>query len=236
MPHGTFVVLQRLPNLQVALFQHRTTVACTDTNSPTHNKLPRPITIRPTRPLSQMISFLPPVSETASHIQVGAVIIYGVNYQYKVTPEEKVIINDSSEMVVVEYGNENQRTDAAVAMLKQVFGTSLQVERTSRDTEQHCPFSGGGDIYIYHKMNAIAIMTGVEEDWEKEIKCGATEEKVTSQQKNQSLCLQLQANMMVLSSKMIQKRIKSHPASCEKLNSITCYGLLIGPVHPLVYF
>ena len=69
-------------------------------------------------------------------------------------------------------------------------------------------FKGGGDIYIYNEASGAVIMSNSipvadlegGEVWEnRELRCAVVESKVTSQQKPESLTLQLQANMILLS-------------------------------------
>jgi len=78
------------------------------------------------------------------------------------------------------------------------------------------------------RLKPLTAGLGGGEVWENgELRCAAVESKVTSQQKSESLTLQLQANMILLSANILTMTCKHNPTVCETIRQLTCYGLLL---------
>ena len=59
-----------------------------------------------------------------------------------------------------------------------------------------------------------------------EIRCGAAENEVTSTQSEQDVYLQLQANMMLLSSRVLRRMLDIQPEAAASTSVITCSVVL----------
>ena len=108
--------------------------------------------------------------------------------------------------------HENQRVLEATRLLRAKFGHLYDIEVSCNDTSQYSPFRGGGDIYIYCEASGAVVMNDSipvadlegGEVWEDgEVRCGAIETKLTSQENSENLILQL--HMMILSAKILTK-------------------------------
>ena len=65
-----------------------------------------------------------------------------------------------------------------------------------------------------------------------ECRCGAIENKVTHAQKETAVCMQLQANMMLLCSNLLVEKIKENKDPAD-ITMLTCYGIQLGPTYAL---
>ena len=67
---------------------------------------------------------------------------------------------------------------------------------------------------------------------EGEYRCGAIENKVTHAQQETAACMQLQANMLLLCSKLLVHKVLNDTDSADS-TLLTSYGVLLGPTYAL---
>ena len=71
--------------------------------------------------------------------------------------------------------------------------------------------------------------------------CGATlpepeetvQSKMTPAQSDEEVNRQLQANMILLSSCLLRRKIEENPGDADSINLLTCYGLQLGSTYPV---
>ena len=68
-----------------------------------------------------------------------------------------------------------------------------------------------------------------------ELRCGAAENKVTQSQSEDEVTRQLQANMMLLTSRLLWRKLEEDPGNADSIKFLTCYGLQLGSTYPLKY-
>ena len=68
-----------------------------------------------------------------------------------------------------------------------------------------------------------------------ESRCGSLENKVCGQQNEEDATLQLQADMVLTTTTLLQSKIRAltTPAELRVINTLSCYGLLLGPSYSL---
>ena len=66
-----------------------------------------------------------------------------------------------------------------------------------------------------------------------ELRCGAAENKVTQSQSEDEVTRQLQANMMLLTSRLLRRKLEEDPGNADSIKFLTCYGLQLGSMYPL---
>ena len=66
------------------------------------------------------------------------------------------------------------------------------------------------------------------------LRCGVTEQKLKNWKCKNHLQSQLKANMVLFSSVLLNESIKKNPTGVEGISLITCYALLVGPIHSLI--
>ena len=67
---------------------------------------------------------------------------------------------------------------------------------------------------------------------EGDYRCGAIENKVTHAQQETAACMQLQANMLLLCSKLLVHKVLNDTDSAD-ITLLTSYGVLLGPTYAL---
>ena len=157
---------------------------------------------------------------------------------------------------------ETQRTVDLVFKLKQLPALqSVRIIPATGHVEEFCPFSGGGDVYMFAKDLVVFLLT-VEEDKDdddndceddspspqaqqekentpvppplkRELRCSGIEYKVKPNQSNIAVRLQLQANMLLASITSLKEVVDRDPTTASTVTLITCYGVIIGP-YPVV--
>ena len=203
---GKFVIIKRVLNFQIGLFRYDSSEACGYVKSDEHSKLLKPISQH--RP---SLDFLPPIDQVATRLQVAAMFVYGADSPYT-APRPDQILFVLKPLTASGRRHENQRVVEATRLLRAKFGHLYDIEVSCNDTLQYSPFRGGGDIYIYCEASGAVVMNNSipvadlegGEVWEDgEVRCGAIETKLTSQENSENLILQL--HMMILSAKILTK-------------------------------
>ena len=156
---------------------------------------------------------------------------------------------------------ETRTVDLVLKLKKLPALQSVSITPASgHNVEKFCPFSGGGDVYMFAKDFVVVLLT-VEEDKDdddyeddnpspqarqeekenipvpppqkRELRCGAIENKVKTHQSLLAVSLQLQANMLLALVPALQGAIDKDPMTASTITLITCYGVINGP-YPLV--
>ena len=63
--------------------------------------------------------------------------------------------------------------------------------------------------------------------------CSILESKMTPAQSDEEVTRQLQANMILLSSCLLRRKIEENPGDADSINLLTCYGLQLGSTYPV---
>ena len=68
-----------------------------------------------------------------------------------------------------------------------------------------------------------------------ESRCGVVENKVFAQQTEADVRLQLQANMLMTCAEVLRRQLdmRTTPEGFESIRTLSCYGMLLGPVYAL---
>lgn len=144
-----------------------------------------------------------------------------------------------------------------IGTLKEKYGDNYDIAIIS-DSSHFCPFSGGGDVGIFKTGSiSMALLQGEASPDETpqnaspsaeavdsaspnqpqvvtpprtgEYRCGSVENKVSSTQKEESVSLQLQANMLLLCSRLLVDKINE----MTDVETLTCYGVHLGATYKL---
>ena len=119
---------------------------------------------------------------------------------------------------------------------------------------------GGGDIQIFNEVASSAVvvrLNGEEDDASEqtvrsptdsprdtlnatppsrgESRCGVVENNVFAQQTQTDVRLQLQANMLMTYAQVLRRQLdmRTTPEELESIRTLSCYGMLLGPVYAL---
>ena len=241
LPQGHFLVLNYVDDGQVAMFYHHKVVGCRETNSEAHGQLPLP-SFR----LRELTTFT-----QEPNLRVGFEYIYGYCHQYSIA-DGKVQLGNSLPPLspMNKQLTEHARTSNMVQKLREHF-KSYKIVPFGRNSSHLCPFSGGGDIEVYSTSTSslsAAVVTGATEDEDDsgspdthqcsesptmppklgEERFGSLELKVSGQQKEKEVEMQLQANMIVTCATLLESKILAGDdvLSAERL---IYYGLMMGP-------
>jgi hypothetical protein len=238
LPYGRFEVVfpARDDGTQVALFKFRDVAGCRSVNSTQHDTLPVP-RVRPI-PLGFLVQ--------PTTLQVGFHYMFGYNHPYKIE-DGKVHLESLHPPQGHEFTDELHRTGEMLTRLRETSHCNHTIELASHDSTHYCPFSGGGDIWIYRtgsNLGAVLVTPAEQEpaedttllehaspSQEGQYTCGAVENKVGSCQREGEVRLQLQANMMLLCTKLlVQEIVEGHD-----VKQLVCYGVALGVVkYPLM--
>ena len=156
--------------------------------------------------------------------------------------------------------SENERVHLLVEELKRVAGGRLYIRAFGSNHDHFCALSGGGDVQVFGVSGTTAAVLSTSESDEEgvpeegvpppcptndgnltppkrgEIRCGSFENKVSGQQSEADATLQLQADMVLTSTTLLKRRIMaSNPAQLQSINTLSCYGILIGPTYSLKF-
>ena len=158
----------------------------------------------------------------------------------------------------LEQRSENERTHILVEQLKHFAGGHLSVRAFGSNHDHFCAFSGGGDVQVFRRSGTTAAVLSTEtgESDEEgvppscptndanltppkqgESRCGSLENKVCRQQNEEDATLQLQADMVLTSTTLLQRKIKAvtTPVELQVINTLSCYGLLMGRTYSLKF-
>ena len=179
-------------------------------------------------------------------IRVGSKFLYnGHDQQY--TTDDKGVHALRQFSPPDSFEQQENRSARMIRGLNLALGEHYTVQFEGCNYSRHCPFSGGGDISIFKSTCSAAVVnlhpSGIPPDDDTtptkpgEYKCVSIENKIAGhlgrevEQKN--VTLQLQANMLLLSTTLLVNKIKECPNKAEGINILTCYGLQIGLDFPL---
>ena len=198
----------------MAIYKHKNVAGCRSTDSHQHDRLPVPL------PAYKDAVVL--TKETKLH--VGFPYIYGHFQPYSIVDGEVQLQKPTILPLTKTESSENKRTVIMINSLQQLFNDFV----AGNDSKIFFPFSGGGDICILRKetTTSAALLqrpTSADDEVEQpaatitpqasstnitpprpgEHSCGATENKMSNTQSETDVRLQLQANMMLLTSNLL---------------------------------
>ena len=155
LPKGEFQLVSVLNDgVGVALYKFSDTAACRDISSTNHRHLPTP-----NQPPIHLSWTLP----LQLGINLGHGIVYGTDVKWEVVSGNIITIDATPPVESASY--KTQQTVNLVFKLKQL--PALQSVRiipaSGHVVEEFCPFSGGGDVYMFDKDLVVVLLT-VEED------------------------------------------------------------------------
>ena len=141
--------------------------------------------------------------------------------------------------------------------LTSALGQHYKVKSWSGNFNRHCPFSGGGDLLIFKRHSQSAVVldfnfsdeqttsdigrtnAGTDDgitpdDDTRDISLGTkVSPNLGSAVDQENITLQLQANMLLLSSVLLLNEVTEDPDKAGGINILSCYGLQIGLNCPL---
>ena len=155
LPKGEFQLVSVLNDgVGVALYKFSDTAACRDVSSTNHRHLPTP-----NQPPIHLSLTLP----LQLGINLGHGIVYWTDVKWEVVSGNIITIDATPPEESASY--ETQQTVNLVFKLKQL--PALQsvciIPASGHVVEEFCPFSGGGDVYMFDKDLVVVLLT-VEED------------------------------------------------------------------------
>ena len=235
-PPGQFVVVENTKDLQVALFKFKDATGCRNTASINHSRLPRPI--QEHKPPQTFI-------REPNNLRVGFQYLFGHDQSYSVR-DGQIQIDHHLPQVTTEEASEHQRTSVLVNGLVAHFGREYDIIMGSgHDASHFCPFTGGGDVQVFKHKSGVVVAAEAEAvpvasdpnvtpPREGEYRCISFENKgIQAAQPAQAVTLQLQADMVLLSSNLLARNITSNPNDAESINVISCFGVQMGVSCPL---
>ena len=140
---------------------------------------------------------------------------------------------------------ENERTFEMKTELEKCLDTErFTIRADTRNSRKYCPFRGGGDISKSGNCSAVITTSEEEEEEEEEEggrinvtppqpnerRCVSIENKASGVQRYSETVLQLQANMVLTCATVLEYKLE---LSTAEIDSITCYGLLVGMEYPV---
>ena len=186
------------------------------------------------------------------------------SYLYMRDEKYDILQNEGKMSVSVQPGEtdlademESTRTNSLLEALKDRVKkeryASIKVALAGKDMSCLCPFRGGGDIYLQTDHISACLRLSEEEEDEAlggaeegtqvsprqkgEIRCTATvENKFSAVQSIDKVRKQLQADMLVASTKQLKKILMNKPTKAKDIKSFTSYGITFGVsiAHPLI--
>ena len=247
---GQFKMVASTTEQQVAVFRYDKTTGCGKLSG-AHDLLPVPVCRhRKTEILIQ----------THTNIRVGSPFLYnGHDQQYTIDDKGDMLTRVVGFPAPKNFQCENSRSSQMIEGLKLALGQHYKVEFWSGNFSRHCPFSGGGDLSIFKSRSHSAVVVdlnfndGTEQttsdigrtnagtddgitpdDDTRDISLGTkVSPNLGSAVDQESITLQLQANMLLLSSVLLLNEVTEDPDKAGGINILSCYGLQIGLNCPL---
>jgi hypothetical protein len=242
LPPGHFAVIGEGGGGQVALFRHDKVVGCRDTSSSHHGKLQRPLMRHKD------------ITPQPQQLRVGFEYLYGYSHPYTISDGE-IRLEQSLPPASMGKRCENQRTVNMARELVNFVDSNVEICVLGRNSSHFCPFSGGGDVQVFMQTGVSAVVMAGEGSTAgpdptpadvspsinitppkpNEVRCASIENSVSEQQKEEEAQLQLQANMVVTCATLLENRLKclKNAQELRSIDSIVCYGVLIGSKYPL---
>ena len=234
-----------MEGVQVAVFRYETVVGCRRTTSSQHSQLPIPG--RRHRAIEGFTS--------EPRFRVGFEFLYGYAHDYAVV-DGKVKVEHCLPTSQIEHRSENERTYILVEQLTRFSRGRLSIRAFGNNRDHFCAFSGGGDAQMFGSVGTTAAVLSTEtgESDEEDVpppcptndanltppkqgenQCGSLENKVSGQQSEEDATLQLQADMVLTSTTLLLSKMKAVTTQAELqiMNTLSCYGLLMGPSYSL---
>lgn len=244
LPQGHFEIIRCSREGQIAVFKHSNVVGCRNTGSTQHGQIPLPL------PRYKDINTF---TREPENLRVGFEYLFGYSHQYTISQKGEIIIGQGLPPASLTKLTETERTcNMAKALEKHVSTSNVKIS-LSRNSSHFCPFSGGGDLHFFcgqSSLSAAVVTTAAESSEDEhehgspaaadsqntppkaqEIRCGSVENKVTGQQSEKEVLLQLQANMILTCATLLEEKLPTH--SLPSIDYLVCYGVVLGPTYPL---
>ena len=256
LPRGHFEVIGVSEEHQVALFKHKSVTGCRNTTSQQHSLLPMPI------PCHKAITELTTEPNIRvgfeyifGHSQPYSVVDRKVRLEdptLPVTGGDETTENRRTTVMISALenrfggnfeisgaGQESSRYcpfsgGGDIYLLRKTPSTSAAalVHGVPHDVEWSDPDPDPTDVTP--PAVTVAASADITPPKPGELRCGATENKMLyPSQTETDVRLQLQANMMLISSLVLLRKLEKRPEAAESIRVITCYGLQMGPTYPL---
>lgn len=178
--------------------------------------------------------------------------MFGYDHPYNV--EDHNIILSHSIPNNLEQTSEHGRTVDMIRRLIDIYEQIFNIGITS-DSNHFCPFKGGGDVAIFKTGSSSAGLLQGEGEGDEvlqgvaglpgsppgsvitppkqgEYRCGTVENKMSNTQTEDSVNLQLRANMLLLCTKLLVNKILQSDDTAN-IKVLTCYGLQLGLTYKL---
>ena len=228
-PRGHFVVRHdHVNSRQYGFFKHTNTTGCSLVSSRFHGRfLPVPL-------LRHKDSLARP---TTLKIRAGSKFLYNQDFSYDFDAEGqgRMKIDTVGATTSRRDQVEDQRKVELIINLRATLGEDYEVT-TVHDSSQYCPFTGGGDIWVYKRTHdELVILDEDGRDSEDEAPASIENKVVTgvSDTQKERVTKQLQANMVLTATHFLQRRLEKCPADAKSIESVTTYGMQLGIICPV---
>ena len=242
-PRGHFVVRSNrdlVNSRQYGFFKHKNTTGCSLASSSLHERFLREPMLRHKDSLARPATL---------KLRVGSKFFYDQEFSYEFDDEGRM------KMDIVGFGmpatsRSDQVEDQRKFQLMEDLRANLKGYKVTlvHDSSRYCPFTGGGDIWVYKNHDRLVILDEAGRDSEDEdgscsprakgeYRCPASiENKVItgiSEMQKEAVTKQLQANMVLTATHFLCEKIKMCPADAKAIESVTTYGLQMGIFCPV---
>ena len=258
LPHGYFSVIADVAGHQVAVFRYDKTVGCRDTNTAQHGRLPLPVrrhksstdlTYTPSLRVGHLYLYgydhdysvangeihlkhcLPPRVERRSENERTSILTSHLQKHYKCLDIFSFRNNYSHFCPFAGGGNITifSKMTSSATILAGGDGDGDGGDGGDGDGDGDVDGDGDGDDQdATSQLNITPPSQG-------EYRCGSLENKVTGQQTEDQVRLQLQANMILTCSMLLERKLKATmtEAELESIGTLTCYGMMMGQTYAL---
>ena len=191
---------------------------------------------------------------------MGCHFLFGYNHDYNIENGEIILAQQHPKKKIGCQRSEKERSAEMAIELRSALGDGYYITCLGRESNHLCPFSGGGDLNIFKGGECYAAATifqsgvddadtdGAEPNPERlchspasgtprpqvsppkqgEYHCVTIENKLA---RTCNALLQLQANMVVLCSRLLLNLMESLSFSHDQIRAVkvlSCYGILLG--------
>ena len=257
LSQGYFTIISRSNNCQVALFKYKVAAGFRIAESPHHLKLPLPNSLHKNikkltkEPNIRVVFLYVYRHDQPNTVQSGTVVLDEPTLPIRKTSGTEfsrtaimvgLLLSKFGNLLDIETSEDNSRfcpfTRGGDILIQRKNATSAAVihERTPED-DGSTPFSVA--TYDVTTSKATAPTTpqatahlNITPPKVGELRCSAAENKMTQAQSDE-VTWQLQANMMLLTSRLLRTKVEENPGDADSINLLTCYGLQLGSMYPL---